>query len=288
VAEDALIPAPAEPDTRFQATPELVDAVNAALYLRRPLLVTGAPGSGKSSLIYSVAGELRLGALLRWHVTSSSTLQQALYRYDALGRLQEHQLHGRVPPVSAYLRLGPLGTALLPSHRPRALLIDEIDKSDVDLPNDLLDVLERGHFEIPELTRLPDPRVEVPVHDGQQLVTVERGTVTCREFPFVVLTSNGERDFPAPFLRRCVQFEIPRPTPELLTRIVQAHLGDGAANSATDLIHAFADELTAGRAKATDQLLNAIFLLTQAVPPDPAEVQGLKDLLLRELETDPL
>src|SRR5947209_17649716 len=144
-------PEPDRPDPEegktFMVTPDVVEAVNAALHLRRPLLITGRPGSGKSSLIESVARELRLGPVLRWYVTSRSTLQDALYRYDAIGRLHAHNLEGRAPSITKYLRLGPLGTALLPTTRPRALLIDEIDKSDIDLPNDLLNVFDRGEFE---------------------------------------------------------------------------------------------------------------------------------------------
>src|SRR5262249_23530267 len=119
----------------YQATQEQIRIVNAALYLRRPLLVTGRPGVGKSSLAYSVAEELRLGAVLRWTITSRTTLNDGLYRYDAIGRMQEAQLNkdSKVPPdIGKYLTLGPLGTAMLPSRMPRVLLIDEIDKSDID------------------------------------------------------------------------------------------------------------------------------------------------------------
>jgi MoxR-like ATPase len=231
-----------DPDegSTFQATGEIVEAVNAALVLRRPLLLTGRPGSGKSSLIESVARELRLGPVLRWHVTSRSTLNEALYRYDAIGRLQARNFEARAPSISHYLRLGPLGTALLPSTRPRALLIDEIDKSDIDLPNDLLNIFERGEFEIPELARLKEPTVKVREDASDRMVAITRGKVRCREFPFVVLTSNGERDFPAPFLRRCIRLRMPEPTPELLAQIISAHLGASVAAASDALIREFA------------------------------------------------
>ncbi|MEU6106478.1 AAA family ATPase, partial [Streptomyces flaveolus] len=132
-----------------------IDVVNAALHLRRPLLVTGHPGTGKSSLAYAIAHELELGKVLHWPVNSRSTLADALYQYDAVGRLRETTLSrdgGHQPPdIGQFIRLGPLGTALLPGEHPRVLLVDELDKGDVDLPNDLLTVFEEGEFEIPDI-----------------------------------------------------------------------------------------------------------------------------------------
>jgi MoxR-like ATPase len=263
----------------------MIDAVNAALHLRRPLLVTGQPGSGKSSLIESVATKLALGRVLRWHITSSSTLRDALYRYDALGRLQEYQLTSQPPDISSYLRLGPLGTALLPTGRPRALLVDEIDKSDVDLPSDLLNVFERGEFEIPELARLDQDTVEVREDGGDERFPIRQGKVACREFPFVVLTSNGERDFPPAFLRRCVQFRMPDSGPDLLRRIVVAHLGEDVAEFAETLIADFVDRTANNHAQATDQLLNAIFVVAKATP-EPEEWERIVRMLFRELKSE--
>ncbi len=291
------LPAPAgdsDPALTFRATAEMLDAVNAALVLRRPLLLTGRPGSGKSSLIESVARELQLGRVLRWYVTSASTLLDALYRYDAIGRLHAHGLRreqgqGRsveAPEIEDYLRLGPLGTALLPSPRPRALLIDEIDKSDIDLPNDLLNVFERGEFEIAELARIDRRRVDVRVDGGDEIYAVERGRVRCSEFPFVVLTSNGERDFPPAFLRRCIRLRMPDPSVPLLTDIVTAHLGARVAADSEALIRDFATRAEGDRAYATDQLLNAIFVINGDDPPIGAERARMMELLLKKLTTD--
>ncbi|GAA4891503.1 AAA family ATPase [Streptomyces coeruleoprunus] len=271
---------------RFVPPPGLVEAVNAALVLRRPLLVTGPAGSGKSTVIEQVAAELGLGAVLRWHITSRSSLVDALYRYDALGRIHAQRLQGAGgDDIAPFLRMGPLGTALLPSERPRALLIDEIDKSDLDLPSDLLDVLERGEFEIPELARYGTDVVAVREWGGDARHEVRRGRVQCTEFPFIVMTSNGERDFPAAFLRRCIRFTMPLPTTESLLRVVEAHLGAKTARSDTagELIGTFVDRLTAGESLAVDQLLNAVHLLAGGSAPDEARRRAVVDLLLREL-----
>ncbi|MFD6168204.1 AAA family ATPase [Streptomyces coeruleorubidus] len=257
------------PALRYRIGAEEADVVNAALHLRRPLLVTGKPGTGKSSLAASIASELGLGDLLTWPVNSRTTLIDGLYRYDAIGRLRDtgraHEMGSPEPDVGDYIRLGPLGTALAVSRpgAPRVLLVDEIDKGDIDLPNDLLVVLEEGSFEIPELVRLPDDGPDIPVMltGTRERRPVHQGVVACEDFPVVVMTSNGERDFPAAFLRRCVRLDLREPTEDQLKEIVRAHLGDDGLRAAEDLIETFLDRRDRDQtALATDQLLNAVHL----------------------------
>ncbi|MFD7933861.1 AAA family ATPase [Streptomyces sp. NPDC059755] len=241
------------------------DVVNAAIHLRRPLLVTGHPGTGKSSLAAAIAYELDLGPVLHWPVNSRSTLQEALYRYDAIGRLQESSLPGaaqETPPyIGSFLRLGPVGTALAPTPRPRVLLVDELDKGDVDLPNDLLTAFEEGSFEIPELSRLPDEQsvVDVLTADTDERARVRKGMVRCTQFPLVVITSNGERDFPPAFRRRCLPLHLGDPDRTRLRQIITGHLGPEALADAEDLVRKFMEQRAVGEL-ATDQLLNAVFL----------------------------
>ena len=291
--DDALLPPAAlQRGSVFHATPRIVEMVNAALYLRRPLLVTGAPGSGKSSLVDAVAYELRLGAPLRWSVTSRSSLRDALVTYDAIGRLQQKNEDA---PIGDFVTLGALGTALLPSARPRALLIDEIDKSDIDLPNDLLNVFEEGEYEIPELKRLgADASAEVCTSDPRQpRAHVIGGVVACHEFPLMILTSNGEREFPAPFLRRCLRLQMPNPTGQLaeddnagwkrLDAIVEQHFKAAEREAAAQVIDEFKQRAQQGRVVATDQLLNAIYFVMSSQVPPGSERQAVVAELTREL-----
>lgn len=267
----------------FRVRPEMIEMVNAALYLRRPLLITGKPGVGKSSLIYAVAHELKLGKVLRWPITSRARLQDGLYRYDAIGRLQRTQIEGAQASIGDHLSLGPLGTALLPSDTPRALLIDEIDKSDFDLPNDLLDVFEEGRFTIPELERYDQSEVPIKDYDGNS-VTITKGRVHCRQFPFVVMTSNGEREFPAPFLRRCLQLDLQEPKREQLEDIVKAHFDDKLPDGSAELIGKFLSLRDDDRKTvATDQLLNAVFLVAGKEFGTEEKRKQMIDALLREL-----
>ena len=273
----------ADPGYTFVPNDEMVEMVNAALYLRRPLLVVGKPGVGKSSLIYSVARELDMGPVLRWGINSRSTRQEGLYQYDAIGRLQAWQLRKMTEEggpsreemnmeIGDYLTLGPVGTALLPWDHPRALLIDEIDKGDPDLANDLLDLLEDGTFRIPELARLKKLQQDIPIptadddptEAGEKLrAKIVNGEVRCLHYPFVILTSNGEREFPPAFRRRCLYLEVNEPPDaDHLWEIVRSHLTGVEFAEVEDILGRFL-ELRKKGMRTNDQLLNAVFLLTR-------------------------
>lgn len=275
----------------FQADVKDIQLVNLALHLRRPLLITGKPGVGKSTLAYAVAHELGLGPVLRWPITSRSTLRDGLYVYDAIGRLHDAGLKGSRRPsanlaIGKYLRLGPLGTALLPWRRPRVLLIDEIDKCDVDLPNDLLNVFEEGEYTIPELSRLGPGRRQVMTFDHDGKVMIKDGRVGCAQFPLVVLTSNGEREFPTAFLRRCVRLKVQPPDEKRLAAMVAAHLGGNTESESarTELIAEFLRrQREEGAVLANDQLLNALLMAERGLWPHDPGRKIIKDVLLRSL-----
>jgi MoxR-like ATPase len=266
----------------FQVEEHEIDLINAALLLRRPLFVTGRPGSGKSTLAYAVARELQLGKVLYWPITSHVTLKESLYSYDAIGRLQETAPGAQsasflAEDIGRYLRLGPLGTALLPAARPRVLLIDEIDKSDIDLPNDLLNVFEEGMFEIPELARLSEQKryISVMQHGGtskEHRVEIDSGQVRCKEFPFIVLTSNEERAFPPAFLRRCLRLNIKPPDEKKLAGIVKARFKEYDKHLPED-VETLIGQFGRKGDRATDQLLNAVYLTRgRDIPDDLLEV----------------
>jgi MoxR-like ATPase len=258
-----------------------IDMINAALLLRRPLLVTGAPGTGKSTLAYRVARELGLGRVLQWRITSHSTLKSGLYDYDAIGRVQAIAAKDGAHGIGNFIRLGPLGTALLSYRLPRVLLIDELDKSDIDLPNNLLHVFEDGEFDIPELVRLRerDSESRVFADDPDQTAVVADGRVRCRAFPFVVITSNGEREFPPAFLRRCLRVEMKPLREDQLAAIVAAHFGGNGQHR--NLVRAFF-ERTRDADIAADQLLNAVYLRSSGVVEDESWPQ-LRDAIWRDL-----
>lgn len=271
-----------------------INMVNAALYLRRPLLLTGRPGTGKSSLAYKIARELRLGPVLRWPISSHTTLVNGLWEYDAIGRVQasaagrhrsEEEGPAGEPDIGQFVHLGPLGTALLPHDRPRVLLIDELDKSDIDLPNDLLGVFEEGEFTVRPLVRIASRQPEAYVYtaDAKDTVPVRFGQVRCRAFPIIVVTSNGEREFPPAFLRRCLRLEMGAPSIEQLAGMVAAHFHGIEVPHGTELIRSFVRRSDQDGGLATDQLLNAIYLSTSGAYSPDENWDILQDALWRQL-----
>ena len=284
----------------------VIAGVNAALCLRRPLLVTGKPGSGKTSLAYALAYQLKLGPVLKWPITARTSLLDGLYRYDAIARLQESRLQAKdenpeenqhpeenqnqEEDIGSYITLGSLGTAFLPSYLPRVLLIDEIDKSDINLPNDLLNLFEEGEYPIPELKRWlkknPGKEVTVFTEDAGIEAKLTEGVVGCAAFPIVVMTSNGERDFPPAFKRRCIRITMPNPRQEGLKTIVESHFGEAKFQQANEkisvLVRDFVKKTENNEDLATDQLLNVIYMLTGGEDSVLSEEQ-LKELLFRSL-----
>ncbi len=185
---------------QYIATEDLTVAVNAAVTLQRPLLVKGEPGTGKTELARQVAQSLGMD-LLEWHVKSTTKAQQGLYEYDAVSRLRDSQLgDARVNDVKNYIRKGKLWQAFAAPKRV-VLLIDEIDKADIEFPNDLLQELDRMEFHVYET--------------GETVRALHR--------PVVIITSNNEKDLPDAFLRRCFFHYIQFPPIETLRAIVQVH-----------------------------------------------------------------
>ena len=184
----------------YVATPDLMLAVNAAITLKRPLLVKGEPGTGKTMLAEEVAAALKL-PLLQWHIKSTTKAQQGLYEYDAVSRLRDSQLGDeKVKDIHNYIVKGVLWQAF-EAQQPTALLIDEIDKADIEFPNDLLRELDRMEFY---------------VHETHQLVrAVQR--------PIVIITSNNEKELPDAFLRRCFFHYIKFPEATTMQSIVDVH-----------------------------------------------------------------
>jgi MoxR-like ATPase len=238
--------------------------------------------------------------VLIWPINSRSTLQEGLYHYDALARLQDASRldNGKGAaskvPIGRYLRLGPLGTALLPQERPRVVLIDEIDKSDIDLPNDLLHVFETGRFDIPELQRAAKEKEQLSLTpgDSDQELPVDSGEIRCRQFPLVILTSNGERDFPPAFNRRCLRLDMALPDSERLLRIVEAHFRNVPTKNqqwtadVNTMIKRFIELRDAKKEiVATDQLLNALHFVRSDINLFAEGEEAVLNSVLRGLVT---
>ncbi len=184
----------------YVATDDLKVAVNAAVTLERPLLVKGEPGTGKTVLAQEVAKALK-APLLEWHIKSTTKAHQGLYEYDAVARLRDGQLgEERARDVRNYIKRGKLWDAFTAPERP-VLLIDEIDKADIEFPNDLLQELDRMEFFVYET--------------GETVKAVRR--------PVVIITSNNEKELPDAFLRRCFFHYIKFPDPKTMTDIVEVH-----------------------------------------------------------------
>ncbi|MDO9198078.1 MoxR family ATPase, partial [Rhodoferax sp.] len=188
----------------YVATQDLMLSVNAAITLKRPLLVKGEPGTGKTMLAEEVAGALGM-PLLQWHIKSTTKAQQGLYEYDAVSRLRDSQLADveggeRVKDIRNYIMKGVLWQAFT-AEQPVALLIDEIDKADIEFPNDLLREIDRMEFYVYETREL----------------------IRAKHRPLVIITSNNEKDLPDAFLRRCFFHYIRFPDAETMQQIVDVH-----------------------------------------------------------------
>ncbi|GAB1479708.1 MoxR family ATPase [Paracoccaceae bacterium] len=248
-----------EGSATYVATADLAVAVNAAVTLQRPLLVKGEPGTGKTELARQVADGLGM-PLIEWHVKTTTKAQQGLYEYDAVSRLRDSQLgDARVHDVSNYIRKGKLWQAFDAPQRV-VLLIDEIDKADIEFPNDLLQELDRMEFHVYET--------------GE--------TVRARQRPVVIITSNNEKELPDAFLRRCFFHYIRFPDPQTLAAIVRVHHpGIKEALLATALTQFFELRETPGLKKkpSTSEVLDWLkLLLAEDLGPEDLRRDGKHSL----------
>ncbi|MFO1312300.1 MAG: MoxR family ATPase [Burkholderiales bacterium] len=253
-------------DTRFQgtdsyvATDDLKLAVNAAITLERPLLIKGEPGTGKTLLAYEVARALGR-PLVQWHIKSTTKAQQGLYEYDAVSRLRDSQLgNDSVADIGNYIKHGVLWEAF-ESDAPAVVLIDEIDKADIEFPNDLLRELDRMEFH---------------VYETQQ-------TIVARHRPLVVITSNNEKELPDAFLRRCFFHYIRFPDRDTMERIVDVHFPGLKKTLLAEALEVFFNlrEVPGLKKKpSTSELLDWLkLLLAEDIPPEALRSQDKKVLI---------
>jgi len=233
----------------YIATEDLTLAVNAAITLERPLLVKGEPGTGKTMLAMEVAGALGR-PLFQWHIKSTSKAQQGLYEYDAVSRLRDSQLGDpKVQDIANYIKKGPLWESFQ-SDAPAVVLIDEIDKADIEFPNDLLRELDRMEFY---------------VYETQQLVRA-------KQRPAIIITSNNEKELPDAFLRRCFFHYIRFPDVETMRQIVDVHFPGLKKNLLKEALEVFFQirEVPGLKKKpSTSELLDWLkLLLAEDVPPE--------------------
>ena len=238
-----------EGSSTYVATPDLKLAVNAALTLTRPLLVKGEPGTGKTLLAEEIARALAR-PLHQWHVKSTTKAQQGLYEYDAVSRLRDSQLgDGRVGDIANYIKPGVLWSAFT-SDTPAVVLIDEIDKADIEFPNDLLRELDRMEFH---------------VYETQQ-------TIQAKHRPLVVITSNNEKELPDAFLRRCFFHYIRFPDRDTMTAIVDVHypgLKRALLQEALEVFFALREVPGLKKKPSTSELLGWLkLLLAEDIPPE--------------------
>ena len=244
----------------YVATEDLMVAVNAAITLERPLLVKGEPGTGKTILAHEIAKSL--GApLIEWHVKSTTKAQQGLYEYDAVSRLRDSQLGDeKVHDIRNYIRPGKMWEAFVAKERP-VLLIDEIDKADIEFPNDLLLELDRMEFHVYET--------------GERVEAIQR--------PIVIITSNNEKELPDAFLRRCFFHYISFPDTETMTEIVQVHFPDIQKNLVRTALNAFFEVRDVPGLKkkpSTSELLDWLkLLMSDDISPDILRTKDPKKLI---------
>ena len=233
----------------YVATPDLMLAVNAAITLQRPLLIKGEPGTGKTMLAETVAEAIDL-PMLQWHIKSTTKAQQGLYEYDAVSRLRDSQLgDGRVHDIGNYILKGVLWQAF-ESDTPTVVLIDEIDKADIEFPNDLLRELDRMEFYVYETRQL----------------------VQAKHRPIVFITSNNEKELPDAFLRRCFFHYIKFPDKDTMLKIIDVHYPGLKKTLIREALEVFFDlrEIPGLKKKpSTSELLDWIKLLVaEDIPPE--------------------